>query len=167
MRHEYRSELEDINLVPMTIEDSEKYRIIRNVPDIRKWFGYSGEISIEDQQRWFLDYLERTDTIMCSAYWRGEFVGGNSLYNINTVLKSAEYGRIVVDKKYTGNGFGYKMTLAMLYIAKEQLGLKEVHLEVYSNNIPAIKLYKKSGFKEIGRKKDSMDREMLIMSNML
>lgn len=167
MKHEFQTNFADIELIPMSKEDSEKYRLLRNLPEVRNCFENNAVISAEEQLVWFENYLEKSDEIMFAVYQMGVFLGCNSLYRIDYVLKVAEYGRIVIDKQFSGNNYGYKATMAAIKIAKEQLKLKEIYLEVYKDNIPAIISYRKVEFEEVEELKDCQGRKMLRMRKVL
>lgn len=167
MNHDYTSFFQDVQLIPMTLEDSERYRVLRNDPKVRDCFEYKNEISQEEQKNWYMNYLNHPDEIMLSVYSNDVFLGGNSLYRIDDIEKTAEYGRIVIDKRFSGNGYGYKATMAMIALAKEQLGLKEITLEVYKDNISANVSYRKAGFEDIGTKVDAIGRKMTLMKILL
>lgn len=71
---------------------------------------------------------------------------------VKTVLDEAEILRIAVDKTARKKGFGKKL----IDSAKEYLkgkNIKILMLEVRRNNIPAVSLYKKTGFYEVGVRK--------------
>lgn len=53
-----------------------------------------------------------------------------------------------VHPKYRGSGDSKQILQAILQAAKEQ-GLKVVHLDVLSGNLPAAKLYERNGFKVV------------------
>lgn len=73
---------------------------------------------------------------------------------------------ISVLPEYRGQGIGLKLMEAALKAAKEK-GLTRIELSVFTDNLPAIKLYEKMGFKCEGRKVKAakfgeLDRDMLI-----
>ena len=65
------------------------------------------------------------------------------------VKHRAEFG-ISVLKDYWGLGIGSALLEACIECAKEA-GYKQLELNVVANNIAAVNLYKKFGFKEFGR----------------
>ena len=67
-------------------------------------------------------------------------------YAILLDIKS-QTGRIVImiDEPFTNKGYG-QQALILLEKAAKKLGVKELTLEVHSDNIPAISLYKKLGY---------------------
>lgn len=59
---------------------------------------------------------------------------------------------IAIRQEYRGIGLGKYIMDEILKLAKKQLpGLKVFWLDVYENNTPAIALYKKMGFKIVGK----------------
>ena len=59
---------------------------------------------------------------------------------------------IVVRKDFRNNGIGNLLLEKLISLTKE-LNFKELTLEVNANNTPAIKLYEKHGFKNLGIRK--------------
>jgi RimJ/RimL family protein N-acetyltransferase len=60
---------------------------------------------------------------------------------------------ITIMRGYRGVGLGKYLMSEVIRLAKEELNPKPkiIQLEVYVNNIPAINLYKKLGFKIVGK----------------
>jgi ribosomal protein S18 acetylase RimI-like enzyme len=77
----------------------------------------------------------------------------------NTSIELQPYKRshigkfgIAIRDGYRGMGLGKHIMAEVLKMAKKDLpGLKIFQLEVYENNKPGIALYKKMGFKEVGK----------------
>lgn len=146
MKHNLQVQSGNILICPMTSDDSEQYRRIRNQDENRRWFVDSKIISSEVQRNWFDNYLKKSDEYMFSIYSSKLFVGGCSLYCIDKHTRSAEFGRIAIDTVQKGKGYGYEATLGTLKISRELLGLDTVRLFVKKDNVAAIKTYLKAGF---------------------
>lgn len=60
---------------------------------------------------------------------------------------------IIVSKEYRGIGLGAYLMSEIIKLAKKELSPKPkiIQLEVYTNNKPALYLYKKLGFKIVGK----------------
>lgn len=85
----------------------------------------------------------------------GETVGHISLGGLSYKNRSARINRVLVGN--TGlrrTGICQQMIQAVLKIGFEELKLHRISLGVYDNNIPAIKCYEKSGFKQEGHNRD-------------
>ena len=146
MKHNYTCTNGDIELCPLSEHDSEQYRQLRNLENNRKWFLFSGMITKEAQKTWYDNYLKRENDYMFSIYNQtGQFLGGAALYDITR--DSAEFGRILVNRAAAGkSGTGYQALMLLCQLAKKELSLRMLHLEVFEDNLPARKLYEKAGF---------------------
>ena len=65
--------------------------------------------------------------------------------------------------KHSGKGFGTEASQLLIDFAFKKLKLTEINLSVYKDNLPAIGLYKKLGFKISGEIKDEDNREEYLM----
>lgn len=167
MNHKYFEEWDPIILLPLTEATSEQYRQLRNMENIRKYFVSTSEISEKQQKEWFQNYLKNEEDIMFSIHLKDRertFVGANAVYHISRSKKEGEYGRIAIMPQYAGKGIGYAATMAVCSLAKKNLGLERLILEVYHNNVAAIKVYKKVGFEYLNDYKyGNGDEEMIHM----
>lgn len=66
---------------------------------------------------------------------------------------------VATRKRYRGMGF---MTLLLGALFRDA-SRKTFHLEVYSDNAPAISLYQKKGFRVIDKTRDASGRPILVM----
>ena len=150
MKHNFFYKDGDIELRPMTYEDSEKYRLLRNQEQNRIRFFFNGQISHDSQLAWFEKYLSDETDIMFSFYYKGAFAGGNAIYHLNRQEGTGEYGRLLVDKiHFPMKGLGSAITYAASCIAYEKLGLSKIYSEIYEDNLPSMYACLKAGFKEI------------------
>lgn len=74
-----------------------------------------------------------------------EYMGTISLKEIDRDNKRAEYA-ISCRTKAIGNGFASWATKELFRIAKDEIGLELIYLNVYKTNIRAQKMYLKVGF---------------------
>lgn len=164
MEHTFENEYMGIRLRPLDLICSEKYRILRNTPNIGNWFAFKDKITYGQQVKWYKAYLANPNDVMFSVFDSyGNFIGGNSVYNIDFVDGTAEYGRLVIDPRFSGNGYGCKATVAAAMVAKKDLGLHKLVLEVYQDNIPAVKTYSSVGFEKTSVFKDAGGLQMVKM----
>ena len=95
-----------------------------------------------------------------------ELVNNNSkylvlLYNseivcfggIKIILDEANLMNIVTKKQMRGNGFAYFILKELINISQKEHCFS-ITLEVNENNLPAINLYKKFNFLEVGKRKN-------------
>jgi len=76
-----------------------------------------------------------------------QHIGNIKLEPINFSLYNATLGLLVGDKNYWGMGIGTEATKLLVNYAFQKLNLKEVNLAVISENIAALKVHEKVGFK--------------------
>ena len=166
MLHEFKKNYGDIILKPLEWKNIEELRNLRNKEENRKCFIYQKEITKEEQENWYKKYLEKEEDIMFSAFLKADeeyLIGFAAFYDIDKNSKKCEFGRIIVDKnKVTKKGIGYQITKCLCDIGFQNLGLDMIYLEVFSDNIPALKTYEKAGFIERNRYKKN-DKEIIYM----
>lgn len=164
MIHSFSADYGHIRIRPMDFGDSELYRQIRNSEDKRIWFESRNKISAAAQQEWFRGYLSREGDYMFSVYTTDDkFVGGASIYHVDSERGTAEFGRLLLGNRVCGQGLGKEVVAAVCSIAKRELKLQELRLQVYSHNISAYKTYLQSGFVTVGVTADADGVEMLKM----
>ena len=61
---------------------------------------------------------------------------------------------IGIERVYRGQGLGEQLMQAAINFVKASPGIDHIELRVFANNTPAVALYKKMGFKEVGTLKD-------------
>jgi diamine N-acetyltransferase len=125
----------------------------RNQDHIRRWFLSSAVISPEQHAAWFATYRERDDDFMfvieeTEALRRP--VGQVSLYHVDRVAGRAEYGRLLIgDAVATGQGLAREATALLVAEGLSRWGLREIYLNVKTDNAAAIAIYDKCGFRAV------------------
>ena len=117
-----------------------------------------------------LQYLKTNLTTEFDDFWtysilEKEFYGTNTTYivakqnmeilgfaGILTIIDEANIMNIVTKKEKRKLGIGTLLLSELISISKKQK-MKSITLEVNENNIPAIKLYQKFNFEQIGLRK--------------
>ena len=93
--------------------------------------------------------LENDKTKYIIAKDKNEVVG---FAGISVIFDEATLNNIVVKKSYRGKGIGGEMLETLIDLCSD-MNLKTFTLEVNVENTPAIKLYEKFGFKNLGIRK--------------
>lgn len=123
----------------------------RNQDQIRKWFFHSDILTYEQHLNWFRSYQSSEDDyvfIIKELGSQNKPVGQLAIYHIDWIQKRAEFGRLMIgEPSAQGKGLAYAATNLAIKIAFDQLDLREVYLEVLSDNKRALSLYQKIGFK--------------------
>jgi len=122
------------------------------------------EMKLEDLQKikdfsefddfWNFDILKQDFFTSGTTYYillqNDEIVG---LLGINQIMDIVEIRNIAVKKIYRGKGFGKNLLTYFLKEVQKNDTIQKIELEVNEKNEIAIQLYKKQGFKEVGRRK--------------
>ena len=112
----------------------------------------SGEfnMSLENEEGFIKNKLESNTELFLVAKLNGNVIG--TLGFMNNQLKrykhKGQFG-ISIKKEFWGNGIGSKLIETLLVWA-DSVGIGKISLEVDSNNLRAISLYKNFNFKEEG-----------------
>lgn len=109
-------------------------------------------ISIEDEENWIESINSSESSILLIAKDKEKIVGIASLISPtkDRIAHQSEVG-ISLRKDYWGLGIGTAMMEDLIQFARENNQTEIIHLGVKADNAPAIALYKKLGFVEIGR----------------
>ena len=121
----------------MTMED------IPSVVEIEK-----ACFSLPWSEKSFEDSLQREDTIFLVC----EEDGVTGYMGLYLSFDEASVTNVAVSPSYRKKGYGEALVVAAKEAAKSA-GAECIFLEVRQSNIPAISLYKKEGFEELGIRK--------------
>lgn len=149
MQHNYLYKADRLMLVPMDKLANEKYRQLRNRDDNRKFFINSSIITKDQQEKWFNSYLTKKNEYMFSIVQLNShlLIGAIGIYNIDSVSKQAEIGRIIIDKNLAaGKGYGTESIIGLSRIAEKFLKLETVYAYIYTFNFASQKAFLRAGF---------------------
>lgn len=142
----------------------------RNRPEVMKCFFNRNKLTAEGQRKWYANYLNDANDHMFMIETKDNVsIGTMALYHVDFSSKKAEYGRaLIAAEGYQGKGYAREALLLILDYAFTTLHLNRIYLEVFSDNLSAIKLYEKCGFTNEGLLKEhfydgSTFRDVLIM----
>lgn len=140
--------IEDVQVRYSETEDAPTLKEWLREPGILKWFPMKTENEIEDAVRHWIGFAR----FQCSltATYQGKPIGMTTLYLMpyQKVAHQCLFS-IIVAPDFRGRGVGTLLLNNLIHLAKEQFKLEYLYLEVYEGN-PAIGLYRKFGFQEVG-----------------
>lgn len=113
-----------------------------------KYLHYDLPLSIEKTEIWFDNNKNREDRYDAVIEADGVAVGIIGLLSIDKKNNNAEYYVTIGDRNFLGKGIAKKASILLLKYAFETLKLESVYLYVETENISAIKLYERIGFKK-------------------
>lgn len=125
----------------------------RNKPDIYINFYEHEPLSLAMQEKWFENFLQRTD----EKFWIAETlvdripIGTIALVDIDWRNRKAEIGRVLIaSPDYRSGGYGKELLNLVIKYAFEHLNMNRLYLEVYEHNKTAVNFYRKAGFTQEG-----------------
>lgn len=148
---------ERIYLSSMNIEDAEKYVEWMNDFKVTDGTGRSnGIMTIEDEKEWITNESKSNDLNFAIVKLENdELIGNCGIMKINYKDRTAEVGLFIGDENNRSKGYGAEALRLLLDFGFNYLNLNNIMLVVKSFNERAIACYKKVGFKEFGRRRES------------
>lgn len=143
-------------------EDAKVMRPWFDDKEILRWFPMLEDKEIDDSvMRWVS--FARYDCSLTAEY-EGEVCGISTLYlqPYKKLMHQCEFG-IIVGPSFRGKGIGSLLLNSLMYMAKTKFNIEILHLQVYGGN-PAMRLYKRFGFKEFGRQEGWIKEEGEFLS---
>lgn len=138
---------------PLVVSDAQISWKWRNNPKIWELTSFIPNIQVtpEVEHDWILKVLADKSTRRFAILVDDVYVGN---IHLNNVIENdtAEYHIFIGDPSYWGKGIAKLATYQILHYAKHALNLKNVFLNVRKENISAIKVYEKNGFKTVNEK---------------
>jgi len=149
---------ERLYLSPMNVDDAEIYTKWLNDREVSIWIGqHSNVVSIPAERKW----LENATTgdghnFAIVARDGDQLIGSISLMGIRPVHRNAELGIFIGEAAFRSKGYGAEAIKLLLEYGFKTLGLHSIQLHVNAENTRAIACYKKCGFKECARRRESI-----------
>lgn len=139
-------------------------------PGVLQWFPMHDKVEVEDAVRHWIGMSKYRCSL--TAEVNGVACGISTLY-LMPYRKLAHQClfSIIVDGDYRGQGIGTVLLNNIIHLGKTNFKLEVLYLEVYDGN-PAIHLYRKFGFEEVGKqnyfiKEDGKYTAKITMERML
>lgn len=140
-----------VDLRPLEEKDIEMVRDWRN--KYKEHFFDAGEISKDQQRQWYEKYADSAgrDYMFVIQLKDGTQIGTIALYNINIIERNAELGRVLLLEEFRGHNYSEAAVKMVLELAFGKMKLWKVKISVHLDNIDAIAIYARAGFKTTTR----------------
>lgn len=151
-----------IILRELSFSDVQTINQWRNNPELISKLGSNFRyINMETDEQWFKNYMSsRHNTVRCGIHSESnELIGVIYLNNIDHLNQSAELSIMIGDVENRGKGYGKSAVHQMLKHAFFNLNLNRISLTVLTDNLTAICLYEKCGFKKEGVLRQTLYKE--------
>ena len=144
---------DNVYLSPISLDDTEQYTHMINDLKVSVGIGHPAYINIMDyeREREFLNSIKDGKIFAVRLIENDELLGNIELFNVNILQKNAYLGIMLGNPEYQRKGYGKEAINLILDYGFSFLNLYSVSLTVFEYNEVAYNLYKKVGFKEIGR----------------
>lgn len=132
-----------LHFVPVNISNREEIELWTVFPEQSGFIESVGECLQE------ADQLELWRPV---GIYDGDMLIGFAMYGYFPEPAPGQlwWGRLLIDKKYQGKGYGKQAVLALLDRLRTEYSTDTVYLSVYRNNPRAIHLYEQIGFRFSG-----------------
>lgn len=133
---------------PITYDDTELMVKWRNQDNVRRYFIYREQFTSEIHENWMKTKVETGEVvqfIICDNN-SDEPIGCTYLRDIDQQEKSAEYGVLIGEASYRGNGIGKQALAITLGYAFHEMNMKRINARVISTNGPSLYSFLHSGF---------------------
>lgn len=145
----------------------------RNDPETWSQFFNHYPLAIGQQKQWFEklqnDSSRKLFTVCTTG---GEAIGTVGIDSLDPINQSAEIGNILIgDKEKRGKGYAGEAVTLLVDFCFQQLNLNRLYLHVFEDNVTAVKLYERCGFKQEGvlrqaKFSQGRFRNLLVMSRL-
>ena len=146
-------------LSPMTTDDAETYSHWLNDMEVVHFLTVASSVINTENERKLLEELSNNHNYGIVALENDKLIGTCGFIHIDNINKNAEIGIFIGEKAYWHQGYGSEAMMLLMDYGFRYLNLHNIMLQVYSFNENAINCYRKLGFKEIGKRRQSVYRE--------
>ena len=152
---------DNIRLRAIERQDLPRFVEWLNDPEVIQGLLFYLPMSLAEEEGWFENMLKRPPVehpLVIDIHEGNEWVmiGNCGVHNIDWRCRSAEVGIVIGEKRLWGHGYGTQAMQLLLNHCFETLNLNRVALDVYENNLRAIRSYEKAGFTQEGRNRQAM-----------
>lgn len=148
---------EHVYISPMNVEDAEIYTKWLNDPEIVQYLSVRNSlISIYGERDYIENFSKREFSLCIVKCENDELIGNIGLDEVDYKNGTAELGIFIGEKENLGKGYGSEAIKLLTDYAFNELRLHTIYLRTYDINERAVKAYEKCGFKEFGRRHESV-----------
>ena len=144
---------------PISLDDTEEYLDMVNEINVSVGLGcivYTGIVDFESQKE-VLSSLKKEKNFAVRLLENNELLGNIGFNSIGEIHRMAEIGVMLGNPKYQRKGYGMEALNLLLDYGFSFLNLRNIYLKVFEYNEAAYNLYKKAGFKEVGRLRKAVE----------
>jgi len=131
----------------------------RNSKYVNQYMYTNHHISEEEHQKWIENLRGKNTAKAWIIKYNKKPVGLASLSNIDYGNKTTDWGLYIANKSIRGKGLGSAALYKLMEYVFNEMNFNKMHTKVLENNLIAIKLYEKFGFKKDNASSMKIERD--------
>ena len=156
MRYFKKVQGERLYLSPMNTDDAEIYTKWMNDFNVSGNLGnYRSMISLHNEKKALEEMASEGHNFAIVLNDSNTLIGNISLMDVDGIHRSATVGLFIGEAEKRGKGYGTEALRLIVGYGFKILNLHNIMLLVHSDNEQGYACYKKAGFKEFGRRRES------------
>lgn len=156
MKYFKKLEGDRIYLSPRNSDDVEKFTEWLNDFQVTDYTQRSANVMTLQAESEYLNNSKEEYAMVIVTKDEDKMIGTVSIEQINFINRTGTLGIFIGDKDYRDRGYGTEAIKLILEYAFQYINLNNVMLTVMSYNDRAKRCYEKCGFKEFGRRHQSV-----------
>ena len=150
---------DNIYLSPISLDDVEEYAEMVNDIKVSVGLGYLSYTNIIDfeSEKEFLISVKKEKMFAVRLLENDDLLGNIGFNLVDLLNRTATMGIMLGNPKYQRKGYGMEAVKLILDYGFSFLNLRNISLSVFEYNEAAYNLYKKAGFKEVGRLRKAVE----------
>ena len=152
-------ETENIKFIELTESLVEDYLSMINDINVARLLGRTKTVTEEGERNWIRMNLEKKAPVFSMIEKSsGKFIGNIELMDVHD--EEAELG-ITITASMQDKGYGTESVPAIVEYGMKEINLNRIFLKVFPDNLRAIHVYEKCGFREYGRTEEDVLMEIM------
>ena len=150
---------DNIYLSPISLDDVEEYAEMVNDIKVSVGLGYLSYTNIIDfeSEKEFLISVKKEKMFAVRLLENDDLLGNIGFNLVDLLNRTATMGIMLGNSNYQRKGYGIEAVKLILDYGFSFLNLRNISLSVFEYNEAAYNLYKKAGFKEVGRLRKAVE----------
>ena len=150
---------DNIYFSPISLDDIEEYTEMVNDIKVSVGLGSVSYTNITDfeSEKEFLTSIKKEKMFAVRLLENDELLGNIGFNSLDMVNRNGVLGVLIGNPKHQRKGYGTEALKLILDYGFSFLNLRNISLNVFEYNKPAYNLYKKIGFKEVGRLRKAVE----------
>ena len=150
---------DNVYLSPISLDDVEKYAEMVNDIKVSVGLGYLSYTNIIDfeSEKEFLISVKKEKMFAVRLLENDDLLGNIGFNLVDLLNRTATMGIMLGNSNYQRKGYGIEAVKLILDYGFSFLNLRNISLSVFEYNEAAYNLYKKAGFKEVGRLRKAVE----------